>query len=447
MERNGFAIDGAYCREQEAQARIQEAATLDELRHWLSGLSWPKAEEFNWASGPQLVHLFHEHLRLPPSPLWKKGRVKVDAGERKVDETALDWLGAHSGVGIRAGINKLIHLRRLRGSIKYLAKLPLAVAPDGLCHPVSGPAGDFDPRAGTITWRLACKLPEIQQIPSDPRKDPFRIKRAFVAPPGYTLLSADERALEVVILAHIFVTLFGDHQLADMVAPGAPDIHAVNARRVFGTFLHWTRHGKRVDQFPVESFKDPDYPELVQLRQDIKAVWYGLMYGKSAYGFATSLRDPEGNPIGMDAATAIVDALNASLPALPRYAAFVLDYIRRYGGIPGLGGAWADLSGYIQEGEWGLKRAHRIAQNYPMQEGGARVIGAAMVGVTNDPVLIDAGVLLERQIHDELDFRIPVGANLLAIKERINYHMTAYPLRAHLAVKMGTGATWEDAKA
>lgn len=440
-------LDSEYCYAAANKAKIEEAECLKELDTWLMTLGVKdEVGDINWASPKQLIALLHHNLGLAPSPIWKKGRVNIRAGEIKTDETALDYLAAHNSGRVAGLLGELIRLRRIRGAIKYLTKLPTYVCDDGLIHPVCGPASDFDTRAGTITWRLAAKNPEIQQIPTDPKKDWYRIRRAFIAPPGFQLLVADEAALEVVILGHIFIRLFGDHQLADMVSPGAPDIHSVNASLVFGKFLGWSRHGRKVSDFPLSCFQDPEYPELIQLRQDIKAVWYGLMYGKSAYGFATSLRDSDGNPIGESAAQKIVDALYAALPALPRYSAFVLDYISRNHGIPGLGGAWCDLSEYTQSKDaWQLKRAHRIAQNYPMQEGGARIIGAAMVGVMHDAVLQEQGVLLERQIHDEFDFRVPMGADLFKVKERVNYHMTSYPLASHLQVKMGVGANWDEA--
>jgi DNA polymerase-1 len=447
MEQNGFALDVGFCEQAAGKARGEEAVCLTELSKLLQGLG--VQEEINWASPAQLVRLLHDTLKLPPSPIWKKGRVRVDRGERKTDEAALGWIREKLPPTDKRGavIDELVRLRRLRGAIKYLEKLPGYVAPDGLVHPVSGPSMDSDDRAGTITWRLASKNPEVMQIPTDPKKDWFRIRRAFVAPKGYKLLVADETALEVVILGHLLITLFDDHQLADMAAPGAPDIHSVNARLVFGKYLGWTAHGRKVESYPLEAFKAADYPELVQLRQDIKAVWYGLMYGKSAYGFATSLRDAQGNPIGENAAQRIIDALFAAVPGVPRYQDYVASYVKEHHGIPGLGGAWCDLSELTKSGdEWRIKRAIRIGQNYPMQEGGARVIGHSMVEIGADEALRAVGLLLERQIHDELDFRFPIGADEGFIRERINKHMTSYPLESVLSVKMGTGYTWDDCK-
>lgn len=454
MERNGFALDVEYCKEAEGKARVEEEVCLTELSKICDSLGVRDAEGINWASPKQLVRLLHDELKLPPSPVWKKGRVKLDRGERKTDEAALGWIRDRTtSPGVGRLLDELVRLRRVRGAIKYLAKLPNYVAGDGLVHPVSGPSMDQDDRAGTITWRLASKNPEVMQIPTDPKKDWFRIRRAFVAPAGYKLLVADETALEVVILGHLLIKLFDDHQLADMASPGAPDIHSVNARLVFGKYLGWKRHGRPVKDFPLESFKDPDYPELVQLRQDIKAVWYGLMYGKSAYGFATSLRDENGNPIGESAAQRIIDALFAAVPGVPKYQDYVASYVVEHHGIPGLVGAWCDLSELTKSGdEWRIRRAIRIAQNYPMQEGGARVIGHAMVEIGSDPTLLNHGLLVERQIHDELDFRYPERdsrgrpTNEGAILEGVRRAMTSFPLESVLSVKMATGYNWDEAK-
>lgn len=444
MEQNGFALDVPFCNEAAGKAREQEADTLQRLDDWLAQVG-VEDRDINWASPIQLVSLLHEKLGYPPSPVWKKGRVRIDDGDRKLDETALEWVRERVPAHRRWGLDELVRLRRIRGAIKYLTKLPDYVAPDGLVHSVSGPASDDDSRAGTITWRLAAKNPEVMQIPTDPKKDWFRVRKAFIAPPGYTLLVADEKALEVVILAHILIRLFDDHQLAEMVAPGAPDIHAVNARLVFGKYLGWERHGRRVSDFPLEAFKSDEFPELVQLRQDIKAVWYGLMYGKGAFGFATSLRNPDGSGIGEQAATGIISALFEAVPGVPRYQAFVLDYIRRHHGIIGLGGAWVDLSEYTKSGDkWQLARAHRIAQNYPMQEGGARIIGYSMLRIMEDPWLTEQGLLIERQVHDEFDFRIPLTSDIPRVKEGINRHMTSYPLEAALQVAIGQGQNWDE---
>ena len=443
MEQNGFKLDTQYLGEQLKKAEKDKEEVLEGLRAWLGQLGI--SQDINWASPKQVIALLHDQLKLPPSPLWKKGRVKLHAGERKLDEAALDWIRGQTSPSVGHGLDLLVSLRRVTGSIKYLSKLPGYIGADGLVHPVYGPASDFDPRAGTITWRLAAKNPEIQQIPADPKKDPYQIRRGFVAPPGYSLLAADEKALESVILAHLLIVLFDDHQLSELLQPGAEDFHSVNARRVFGEYLGWEVRGKPVASYPTGDFQSEEFPELEALRRDIKAVWYGLMYFKSAYGFATSLRDAQGKPIGETAADKIVGALYQAVPGIPKFQNFIRDYAREFHGAPGLGGEWCDLSALYSSGnKWELARADRIAGNYAMQTGGARVIGHAMQEISKDRWLQEEGVKVERQIHDELDFRFKSSINVPKMKSKIEQHMTSYPLRSQLQVSMGTGQNWAE---
>lgn len=449
MEANGFLIDVDFCNTQAERAEKDEQKTLGRLCDWLVEVGSPTSGDGDlqdgvWSSPKQLHELLHDRLGYPPSPIWKKGRVKLKNGERKTDEVALGWVRNRIPALARWGIDELIRLRRIRGCIKYLRKLPTFIAPDGYVHPTCGPAGDADERVGTITGRLAGKNPEFQQIPADEAKDWYHIRKAFIAPPGYTLVVADYSALEVVLMAHILKTLFNDNQLAEMVDPAAPDIHAVNARRVF-TQLGWEVNGRPVSAYSIEDFKE--VKGCILLRKMIKAISYGIAYGKSVYGFSTSLHDASGNPIGEEKARAVYDAYMDAIPGIPRYHAWTWDFIKKYKGIVGLGGRWCDLRELMEGDEWQQKRAHRVAQNFPLQEGGAAVVGAAGVAIMKDETLRSAGLLAERQVHDEWNWRVPSGVNMPWLQTKIRRHMiSSFPLTVPLQVTMGTGANWHDAK-
>ncbi len=445
MEKNGFAIDVEFCSAQAATATGDEQRSLSRLGLWLAERGIPPlpGADAIWSSPKQLSALLHDHLRYPPSPIWKKGRVKLHKGERKCDETALNWIRSRIEPQHRWGIDELIRLRRIRGCLKYLTKLPTFIAPDGLVHPVCGPAGDDDDRSGTLTGRIGAKNPEVMQIPQNKAKDWYRIRRAFIAPPGHVLVGGDYASLEVVVMAHLLQVLFKDSQLAEMVDPSAPNIHSYNARRVF-QFLGWKVDGKPVGDFAYEDFES--HEQCKRLRQMIKEIWFGLAYGKGAFGFATSLRDENDEPIGEQRAQELVDALLNSVPGIRRFHAWVWDFINRYKGIVGIGGRWCDLKELIDGDEWQKKRAHRIAQNFPMQEGGAAIVGAAMVALHKDEGLRSKGLRLERQIHDELGFRVP-RENAEGVVADIERHMvTAFPLTVPLRAKMGIGANWEELK-
>ena len=470
MEANGFKIDVDFCDAQSKIATVDEAESLDKLRHWLAVVGVPPLAgcDLIWSSPKQMVTLLHDVLKYPPSPVWKKGRVKVERGERKTDQAALEWIRGRVPKAHRGLIDELIRLRRVRGCLKYLRKLPTFVAPDGFVHPVCGPAGDDDGHGvGTITGRLAGRNPEFQQIPTNPEKDWYRIRKAFVAPPGHHLIVADYSALEVVILAHILIDLFGDHQLAEMCSPGAPDIHAVNARRVFD-FLGWKVDGHPVRDYSIEDFKV--VKGCKRLRQMIKEIWYGLMYGKGAFGFATSLRNENDEPIGEELAQKLVDALLDSVPGIRKFHAWVWEFIHRYKGMVGIGGRWLNLKDLVEGDEWSRKKASRIAQNFPCQEGGAFIVGAAMISIGKDRLLAEEGLKTERQIHDEIDFRSPdewsapqpgwrpvyvqglpknewAAAKIEWEKGLIEKHMVGcVSLHAPLQVTVGHGQTWNDCK-
>lgn len=429
MERNGFALDVAYCNQAAQKARGDEEALLDSLYRWQQqvGHGGDRSEsDALWSSPAQLIKLFHTELGLPPSPIKFKGRVNLGKGERSVDVRAVEWLIGHVRDNtVRRGLRELLELRKVRSSVKYLEKLPRFVGADGLIHPICGPAGDDDDRVGAVTWRLAMKSPEGQQMPKSKKKDRYGVRRAIVPRgTGRVLVSVDYMALEVVILAHLCRLLFNDDTLAESLAPGAPDFHSTNAKRVYGEYLGWaiTQEGfpgvlpdvgTPVAELGLARFKcetDPtqEHPFAAWLRDQIKTVWYGLQYRKGGFGFGWSLLSPGGDPIGELVATDIVNALYRTVPSLQRYHAHVDRLVMEHGGVPGLNGCWCDLRDLVDSGDkWKIARAGRRAANYPMQQGGAAIIGPAMVNVLRNRNLQRMGYVLSLQVHDQLLGDVP----------------------------------------
>lgn len=470
MERAGFLIDVDYLNSQAAIARKDHDAALHGLREAVGQAGIPVLPGVDdiWASPQQLVKLLHDSklgLRVPPSPYWFKGRVKLDKGERKTDRTALEWLTAQLAAGQtgapirewqrlgwspgdyeakRRVIEGLMELRRIRSSLKYLEKLPLYVGPDGFVHPVCGPAGDEDDRVGAVTGRFGMKNPEGQQIPKNKRKDLYHIRRAFIAPSGQLLVVQDFSALEVVIFANICEWLWGDTQLLDLTGPGQ-DIHGYNAFHIFGKTLKWaTPSGRRLDTVDsIAEFKTD--PELVWYRETVKATWYKLQYGGTVHGFATSLKDPDGNPIGKSRAEEILGALYEVVPAVPKWQDFVASILRRDGGIAAFDGRYVDFTDLIAMGDWGRSSAERKGQNFPMQAGGAHIIGLAMVEASRSRELERLGAILELQVHDELRWRCPEQNAQKVFQITKEIMESAFPLK-NLRTEGGIGHNWEACK-
>lgn len=455
MERVGFHRDYAYCAEAAERAGADEERELAWLHRWYvlnapwAGPHRREETDVTWSSAPRLNWLF-DNLNFPRSPVWKKGQVKP--GEMKLDAVALQWV-AKNYPPAKQLVDHLIHLKRIRAGKKYLVKLRDAA---DLIHPICGPAGDADDRNGAVTGRLGVKGElEAQQLPQKEELDLYQVRRSIIAGPGETLLVADYSALEVVILADLCLRLFGDEQLAEITAPGAPDIHCENARKIFGEYLGWKvpegmpYGGLRVDAIPTAEFEK--HPHGAVLRDMIKTVWYGLQYGKGAYGFAV-LPGPDGRPIGEEVAQKMLDGIEKAVPGPFAWQRWVRKYVDKNHGIYSLGGRWCPL--YDETTEWTpnwlRNRGYRRAYNFPIQATGAELIGEAMVRLDNDLAWHQTGFRVALQVHDELVARGPLE-NADRAREIIAYHMTSATangtkLLVPVQVSTGLGANYYDAK-
>lgn len=181
MEAVGFAIDIPWCRETAAQAEADEEKELAWCFRWYvlnaPGYGPHRRDEVDpiWSSPTKKLALFDD-LGFPRSPIWKKGRVK--RGDVKMDAVAMEWIGKNCE-GAEQLVAHLLRLQRVRSGKKYLVKLRDS---GGVVHPICGPAGDEDDRAGAVTGRLGIKGElEAQQLPSKEELDLYFVRKAIVA--------------------------------------------------------------------------------------------------------------------------------------------------------------------------------------------------------------------------------------------------------------------------
>lgn len=445
MERRGVPIDLGVCAEIRDRASADAAETHTWLNNYLGAYTGRLPWNENWAYPEWLKEVVHgprpRGLGIPRSPYWSKGRVKP--GECKLDSRAIEWL-ASTNPEHRDFLNRVRTLRRQERMATYAQTwIDLAIPhPDGThrLHPAFGMAFDTDTRPGARTGRFGIKNPPLQQVPRDKRKDPYRLRRAFVAPPGYRLVVADYSQLEVVILAHLAATLFGRGLLAGRLAPGQPDLHSATARYVFGDILGEAG----IRDVPVEGIKS--HPVYGRFRDLIKAVRYGLNYGKGSWGFGNTLFEVDdkgeitGPPLGEDRAQGMIDALLAFDPEVREFQDWTRDYITRHHGMPSLAGRWAPFPGAASGDEWVRNRAWRQASNWPMQAGGQEVTAAAMLQLDRE------GFNLTLQVHDELHALVPEDRVDAAIPRMKDIMEHAWPLRAYLKAEPKAGANWEETK-
>ena len=439
IERNGFAVDTDYLNRQAAQARLDEAAKLQRLFE-LFQEAVPEGDTYShdrndvdgiWSSAVQLTKLVHGYLGLEKSPIWKKGEVRY--GETKLDGVALEYLAA-ANPAFRPLLSGVVDLRRTRGCLKYLSKLPRYVdATDGLIHPVYGADSDDSDSTGTNSGRNVMKNPEGQQIPNSKEKDPYAIRKGFITPNPETdiLVVRDYSAMEAVVLHSICVAFFDDYSLAGCNDPNI-DFHGENARQVFGRILRWTHpvSGKYLDEYPLSAYQTDPY--LKDRRRDAKTVFYGLQFCKGIRGFAYTLLDTNGQPVGEAIARRVVEGFLSVLTGIKKFQDWVGDYLWSfrdrgdfYPGIGSFTGRWRNVSDLVLDSfrtgnvDWKYRKAVRQLTNHAGgQSPGADIKTTAVVALVNRQLKGECPGKTQMDIHDELHVRC-----LESEADEVSFHM------------------------
>jgi DNA polymerase-1 len=263
-------------------------------------------------------------------------------------------------------------------------------------------------QTGTSTGRLSCSNPNLQNIPI--RTEVGRqIRKAFVAPEGHVLLSADYSQIELRVLAHIT----GDEALIGDFRKGE-DIHSRTAERIFGK----------------------PRPEItVEDRRTAKTVNFGITYGISAHGLSEALKIPR------EEAAVIIGEYDRSYPRVREWQERVIEEAVSRGYVTTLMGRRR----YLYESEARSRRGfnERMFINAPIQGTAADLIKKAMIDIHRD--LEGSGACLLLQIHDELLLEVP-ESEIEAVRERVKSRMEgALELSVPLVAEIGTGQNWLEA--
>lgn len=429
IERNGMGVDIAYAKSALARATADRELVLSELK--------AIEPDVSFGSPAQIAELLYDRIGLSVSPVCQKGEPK--RGKRPADKVALEWL-ARRNPEHADFIGKIVKLRQITSSAQQIERILRYVKSDGLIHTV---AGD-----GAATGRLNLKSPNLSAVSKDKRKDVYAVRKCLIGGPGEILIVADQTQLEVVILAHLAIALFGEpgRYLASFLAAGAPDLHSTNARGVFGAFLG-RRHadGRPLADIPIPEWKVDAF--LTQLRDDIKAIWYGLTYAKGEYGFARSLLDPVTYmPIGEERAGAMVRGLLDTQPAISLWQAYVRAFIMKNKYIWTPNGRILDLRELLKGTKWQVEEAYRKALNYPLQGGGADIMVEVMNAIVACKELAALGWKLCLLVHDEVALRGPEKTVDRAM-ELVVHHMTkTVKLQLELRCSVNKGTNYFDSK-
>jgi DNA polymerase-1 len=388
MERHGIRVEPAALAAM-SQSMEGEIRAL-ERRIWeLAGA------EFNVNSSQQLAEILFDKMSLGTAAKRSRARAR---------STAVDVL---TELGLVHELPRKVLEYREIAKLKstYVDALPR------LIDPATGRLHTRFSQTGTATGRVSSSDPNLQNIPV--RTELGRqIRAAFVADPGWTLLSADYSQIELRVMAH----LSEDPLLIEAFQSGH-DIHSLTAEEVFGVG-------------PIA--------QTAEHRRAAKVINFGIIYGLSPFGLAQNLG------IEQKEAARFIAAYFERYRGVKQYLDRTLEEVRRSGFTRTLLGRRRPIP-EITSPQFNLRAlAERTALNTPLQGTAADLIKLAMINIHRQ--LAEQGLRSRMilQVHDELLFEAPPAEmdRLRAIVRDAMEHV--YPLRVPLVVDMKAGPNWRD---
>ena len=285
----------------------------------------------------------------------------------------------------------------------------------GQINPMTGRVHTSYSMVGAATGRLSSTDPNLQNIPIR-TEEGRKIRRAFIAEPKHTLLSADYSQIELRLLAHIADISV----LADAFRNGA-DIHSITASQVFN-----------VEASDVDPL----------LRRRAKAINFGIIYGQSPFGLANLLKIPQRE------AKQYIEAYFARYPGIVAYMDQTKEFAHSKGYVETIFGRRCHVPAIGEKNPARRNYAERQAINAPIQGSAADIIKRAMIEMPS--ALLEAGLNAKMllQVHDELLFEVPeseVEETKKVVSETMECAaLPARELQVPITVDIGYGENWSE---
>jgi DNA polymerase-1 len=388
MERDGIGVDPAALSAMSTtmQGEIQ---TLERAIWELGGA------EFNINSPQQLAEILFDKLNLATSAKRSRARSRSTAADVLAELGLLHELP-----------RKVLDYRELtKLKNTYVDALPL------LIEPGTGRLHTRLSQTGAATGRLSSSDPNLQNIPV--RTELGRqIRAAFVAQPGWQLLSADYSQIELRILAH-----FSEDPVLLEAFRNGQDIHSRTAQEVFGV---------------------GPMAQTAEHRRAAKVINFGIVYGLSPFGLAQNLS------IEQKEAAKFIAAYFERYNGVKKYLDGALEQVRRNGYTLTLSGRRRPIP-EINSPQGNLRSAaERAALNTPLQGTAADLIKLAMIAIAKDIAAQKLRSRMILQVHDELLFEVAPGEmdRLSALVRPAMENVQT--LRVPLLVDMKVGPNWRD---
>lgn len=389
METTGILIDAKFLN----QMAKKVGAEINELEDKIYQIS---KTNFNIASPLQLKEILFNKLKISTQGLGHtKTGVSTAAGE-------LEKLKGQHEI-----IDHIIRYRELaKLKSTYLDALPKLVDKTGRIHTSYN-------QTVAATGRLSSSDPNLQNIPIRTELGQ-KIRQAFIAPKGYSILSADYSQIELRIIA----SLANDTKMIASFKKGE-DIHL--------------RTASEINDVPLDQVTK-------EMRYAAKAVNFGIIYGQGAWGLA------EGTGITRQKAMDFIDRYFEIHNAIKNYLEGVKNLARANGYVETFFGRrryLPEINSSMQPVRAGAERA---AINHPIQGTAADLIKLAMIEIHRDLPKFSPQTKMLLQVHDELVFEVPNNEIKKVAKFVADYMEKVYTLRAPVETHVSVGPNWGELK-
>lgn len=388
MELNGVGVD-------KGQLEQQSLELGDRLKQLETDIYQLAGAIFNVNSPMQLQEILFDKLCLPVLKKTPKGQPST--AEEVLSELALDY-------PLPKCIMEYRQLSKLKST--YTDQLPKQIDTN------TGRVHSSFHQAITATGRLSSSNPNLQNIPVR-TEEGRKIRKAFVARPGYKIIAADYSQIELRIMAHLSNDPGFQHAFQNNL-----DIHKATAAEIFNT--------------PLESVTPLQ-------RRSAKAINFGLIYGMSSFGLAKQLG------LERQAAQQYINRYFERYPGVKRYMDETRALAHQQGYVETFFGRRLYLPLINAENKMQQQAAERMAINAPMQGTAADIIKLAMIRVHEWLSIHEPNTIMVMQVHDELVFETPED-NALSIIDKLKPIMeNAAVLSVPLIVDVGIGDNWDEA--
>ncbi len=386
MEERGVLLDIPFLKALSNRVGA-DVAKLEKEAHAIVG------KPFNVNSPRQLETILFDDLKLPATKRTKTGR--------STDAEVLEELAERHP--LPAKILEVRALVKLQGT--YLDALPALADKGSRVHTSYN-------QAVAATGRLSSSNPNLQNIPV---RTPLgrEIRKAFIAPPGHLILSADYSQIELRVLAH----LSHDPILVDAFRRGE-DVHARTA---------------------AEIFKIPAGEVTRDMRAKAKTTNFAVIYGQGEAALARQLG------IAKDDAAGFIEKYFQTFGALKKYLDGTVERAKAGEGVRTLLGRRRFLPDLHSSNRALRLAAERMATNTPIQGTSADIIKLAMVAVERRLAEQRLAARMVLTVHDELVFEVPEGERGAVEALARETMQGVMKLDVPLVVECGWGANWGEA--